>query len=74
MDEHCKFNLKDGEPVGNEECYYHHGLRIQLDKYKRALEEIAEGDCIYGDDCPIVGARHYRCVSCVAREALRKGV
>lgn len=36
-------------------------------------KDMAEGDCSYNDGCPIfpkVALRHYRCHSCLAREAL----
>jgi hypothetical protein len=36
------------------------------------LEEFAEADCSYGDDCPPFGTRHGICTSCRARAALAK--
>lgn len=43
---------------------------VQEQIYRRALEELAEHDCAYGDSCPDFGTRHGRCVGCVARSAL----
>jgi hypothetical protein len=43
-------------------------------KHLRAvLQDIAEGDCTYGDDCPfpsIFAQRHGQCIPCKARKAL----
>ena len=39
-------------------------------RLRAVLEGMAEGDCMYGDGCPIFGSRHYRCMPCVARAAL----
>lgn len=36
------------------------------------LEDIAEGDCHYGDNCPTFGSRHGQCISCKARKALEE--
>jgi hypothetical protein len=96
MTERINYNLIDGEPVANRDCYYHHterctliskgtyltscipsshstcipGLRLQRDRFKKTLEEFAEGDCSYGDNCPESGTNHGRCTSCIARSAL----
>jgi hypothetical protein len=37
-----------------------------------ALEDLAEGDCHYGDGCPTFGSRHGTCTSCKARKAIEK--
>ena len=37
-----------------------------------ALEDLAEGDCYYGDDCPTFGSRHGTCTSCKARKAIEE--
>lgn len=36
-----------------------------------ALEDIAENECVYSDNCPdFVKLNHYECVPCKARKAL----
>ena len=45
-------------------------LMRERDRYRSALEAIAEGDCSYGDECPTFGSRHGQCLPCQAREAL----
>lgn len=37
------------------------------------LQELADEECGYGDDCPTFGSRHGKCVRCKAREALNHG-
>jgi len=62
------------ESRGKRDCDYHHNkIRIQRDHFKSVLEGISEGDCSYGDNCPEFGTRHGRCVSCIAKSALRDG-
>jgi hypothetical protein len=34
------------------------------------LQDIAEGECAYGDNCPSLGSRHGECVVCKARKEL----
>lgn len=46
-------------------------LRKERDSYKDALEDFADYDCHYGDNCPTFGSRHGRCVGCKARAALK---
>ena len=36
-------------------------------KFAKAM---AEGDCSYGDNCPVYGRRHGRCISCQAKLAI----
>ena len=38
------------------------------------LEDVAAGDCEYGDGCPPFGLKHYRCLPCKAREALKEAL
>ena len=45
-------------------------LIAERDRYRDALEGLAEYDCHYGDNCPTFGSRHGKCVGCKAREAL----
>lgn len=39
--------------------------------FEDALQDIAEHECEYGDDCPPFGSRHGECVGCKARKALQ---
>lgn len=32
--------------------------------------DMAEGDCHYGDNCPVFNSKHGRCYACKAKEAL----
>ena len=34
------------------------------------VQELADEDCSYGDDCPYNGTRHGRCIRCRAKSAL----
>lgn len=45
-------------------------LSAENERLRRALEDMAEGDCEYGDGCPTFGSRHGRCVPCKAHLAL----
>jgi hypothetical protein len=38
----------------------------------QVLEDLAEGDCYYGDGCPTFGSRHGTCTVCKARKAIEK--
>jgi len=49
-----------------------HTLEEDNARMRQALEEIAEGDCAYGDDCPESVTSHYQCDFCRAREALKE--
>ncbi len=47
------------------------------DRLKSFVKGIAEGDCEYGDGCPLFPAKaltHYHCDPCRAREALSDSV
>ena len=49
-------------------------LRAEVERLREALQEIAEGDCYYGDNCPSnAGTRHGTCTECKARQALKEG-
>jgi len=40
-------------------------------KYRQILEDIAENECVYNDNCPdFVKLNHYECIYCKARKAL----
>jgi len=39
-------------------------------RLREALEDFAERDCEYGDNCPTFGTRHGTCTGCKARAAL----
>jgi len=48
--------------------------RAEVERLREALQEIAEGDCYYGDNCPSnAGTRHGTCTECKARQALKEG-
>lgn len=36
------------------------------------VQELADEDCEYGDDCPDFGTNHYRCLRCKAQKALNR--
>jgi len=36
------------------------------------VQELADEDCNYGDNCPIFGSRHGRCIRCRAVEVLNR--
>jgi hypothetical protein len=38
--------------------------------YQKSLEEFAEYDCEYGDECPRFGTRHGVCIGCKARRSI----
>jgi hypothetical protein len=42
----------------------------QIDSLMSFVKEIAEGDCEYGDDCPMFSSKHYQCDRCRARDLL----
>lgn len=46
-------------------------LVAEHNQYRNALEDFAEYDCHYGDNCPTFGSRHGQCVGCKARKALK---
>lgn len=46
-------------------------LADEADRLREELEGMAEGDCLYGDSCP-VSRRHGRCYPCKARRALAR--
>ena len=46
----------------------------QLNTKTSILEELAEADCEYGDNCPTFGSQHGQCISCKVRKALAKWV
>lgn len=50
--------------------------RVEVERLKRlsdTMQDIAEGDCAYGDNCPSnAGTRHGTCEACKARSALHK--
>ena len=48
-------------------------IRVERDVFKAFIAGLAEGDCGYGDNCPVFGSRHGRCVHCLAREVLEEG-
>lgn len=43
---------------------------LRAERVVRFARDTAEGDCEYGDGCPIFGSRHGRCVRCQAVAAL----
>lgn len=45
-------------------------LHAEIRHLRSVLEDFAEYDCAYGDNCPSFGTRHGRCVGCKARKAL----
>jgi len=48
--------------------------RAEVERLREALQEIAEGECYYGDNCPSnAGTRHGTCTECKARQALKEG-
>jgi hypothetical protein len=47
-------------------------MAAERDRFREALEDLAEGDCVYGDSCPDPGTRHGSCAPCLARRALEK--
>ena len=48
--------------------------RAEVERLREALQEIAEGDCHYADNCPPnAGTRHGTCTKCKARQALKEG-
>ena len=48
--------------------------RAEIERLREALQEIAEGECYYGDNCPSnAGTRHGTCTECKARQALKEG-
>ena len=47
--------------------------KIETERVSKLLdfiEGIAEGDCVYGDDC-IDTSRHYRCDVCQAKQVIK---
>lgn len=39
-------------------------------RFEEFTQDIADGDCTYGDNCPIFGSNHGRCHPCQARTVL----
>lgn len=37
------------------------------------VQELADEDCEYKDDCPDFGTNHYRCLRCKAKRTLNNG-
>jgi len=66
----CTYHFQDkgegGEPCGG--CLT--CVQAKLAEYEKALRDLAERDCTYGDNCPPFGTRHGACVGCIARAAL----
>lgn len=67
--------LVEAVRVWRNECFVWKGANDTLSKdaeaFEDALQDIAEQECAYGDDCPPFGSRHGVCVGCKARRALQ---
>ena len=64
--EHKRSELEDALRAG-------WNAQNEVERLRGALEGFAEGDCEYGDGCPLfppVPLNHYRCIPCLARAAL----
>jgi len=49
-----------------------HGIQwVGCSKERDFIKEFADEPCQYGDNCPDHGTKHYRCVPCKARLALK---
>ncbi len=42
----------------------------EIDRLEGFIKELADEDCVYGDNCPPFGSRHGVCLSCGARKTL----
>ena len=46
-------------------------MKARASRMEDALRGLAEGNCHYGDACPVFGSKHGRCVACIAKAALQ---